>query len=274
MTTTGVDDRPVTLRRRGISIAFYSILSVTLLLMMAGMLDVFLPDGVAGRLGRNSESVCYVLLLGLWIQFGIPRLRAGSVPRWLPAVVAVVLVGAGFGLLASDFPSTVRTLNEPVIAAGVLVAYVSIRRPLPRWAAVVAALVPLAIMTLGVVLALPAAGERMQASNIAIQQAEMIVLVFLTIVALDFVDTGIIDDKSVTRRPVRLAFYAFLVATPVVVTLLGGEARVGSDFSNLVLNVLGRSHEAFIGVIVLCLYFAFGLGRTGRSSALPSGPDK
>lgn len=262
MTATASDDIRIESRRgRNLTVAFYVVLGALLLAIVTGTVAATLPTGAAGRIARNSEAVFYVLAISAWIQFGLPRAR---VRRWLPILVAAAFVALGVALIASSLPSRLRTLNEPAIAIGVMVAYTVVRRPLPRWAVFAAVLTPVLLIAVGMVIAEPAPGERMEDSNILLQQAEMLVLVLLSVLALDVIDRGILDRHARTSRAARWTFYAALVAIPLVVIALGEDARVGAEVGHMLANLLGRTHEGFLGTLILCLYFAVGLRRTGE----------
>jgi len=254
-------------RGRTVTIAFYAILGALLLAIVTGLVAASVPAGLAGRIARNSEAVFYVLAISAWIQFGLPAARAR---RWLPVVVAVAFVVIGLALIASSLPSRIRTLNEPAIAIGVMVLYTAVRRPLPRWAVIASVVTPIVLIVIGMALAEPAPGALMEDSNVLLQQAEMLVLVLLSVLALDVVDKGILDRQARTVPALRWTFYAALVAVPMIVVAVGGQARVGADVGHMVLNLLGRTHEGFLGTLLMCLYFAVGLHRTGNGK-LPLG---
>lgn len=251
-------------------------LAVWLAVLWLGWTDR-LPQAIASRIMNNSEVWCFLVLMVPWIQFVLPAVPRSRFQRWVVVfgVAATLLVG-GLLLRNSIGPRQIWTFNEPVIAAAVLVPYMSLARPLPRPVRLVALLTPIVLAVTAVILALPEPGEKMQSTNVGIQQAEMLMLVLLTVISVDFIDTGILDPKARTVRSRRLVWYTTLLALPLIVVLLGADARVGAALWNLVANVLGRSHEAFLGTLLLCLIFAVFYGRIGIRSrgrrALRGGP--
>lgn len=231
---------------------FYGGLTLLLLIIMVGVLPVLLPSGVATRVAYNSESYLFAAVLGAWIQFAIPRLPDRSRLVW-----GLVHGGAwglvGVGLLLSDLPSRIRTVNEAALALAVLVPLVTLRRPLPRfgWTA---SLVLVAITVWAVVWA---------PESWIIDQAETFGFVVLAILTFDVFDRVLLHRNSSVRPGYRRAWYAFLVLEPLTVSLLGTAARVGDGAFALALQYLGRIHESFIGVLLVAaiLHATRWLGR-------------
>ena len=115
-----------------LGIVFYGGLVAFLAGILLEIFPMFLPDGIADRIGHNSEGVLLALILALWIEHARPKL-SGSRLEWpLTLAVGVASAAAAVFLLWTDPPSRFRTLNEPFLAAAVLVPYVQIRRPLPN----------------------------------------------------------------------------------------------------------------------------------------------
>jgi hypothetical protein len=83
---------------------------------------------------------------------------------------------------------------------------------------------------------------------------------------LDLVDTAILDPGARTSPKLRGLAYAVMVAIPVTVSALGTEERQGHGI-HLWLSYIGRIHESFIGVLLVALFFAVGLRRTGTRHA-------
>ncbi|MEJ7742087.1 MAG: hypothetical protein WKF73_05765 [Nocardioidaceae bacterium] len=110
------------------------------------------PDTAAKHIGVNSEGYLAALLGALWIQFARPRLL-GSSAQWLvTAAVAVALLELGVWLYnsdVSDIPSRFKALNEALLALGLVIPYVQLRRPLPKAVPVTVVAVLLAITIFG-----------------------------------------------------------------------------------------------------------------------------
>lgn len=232
---------------------FYGGLALLMLAILTQTLTWVLPDDVARRVGFNSEGYTLALLLAAYIQLVLPRLRDAT--RWPVAMlVAGICFAAALGLYGSDLPSRFKTLNEALFALALVLPYVTLRRPLGRWPGVVSAAL-LAAVVLGVV--------TNPAESPAVLLAETFAVLVLAPLAFDVVDRGILDPAAVTSRALRLTWYAVLVAVPLVVVALGTDVRTGGGW-HAVLEYLGRTHEGVIGLLLVQLYLAVGLGRTGR----------
>jgi hypothetical protein len=258
---------PVPALRRALPLIVYAMLAALLLGTLLEVWSDVLPESVASRINRNSEGFLAALLLALWIQFVRPRLRTEAY-RW-PVTVAAAGASAAvaFLLLASDLEPRFRTLNETYFAVALLLPYIQLRRPLrSRW-------LPAALS--GGLLLVTVAANR---TGIVTELAESIGLWLLLPVGLDLVDRGILDRTAQTSRPLRVAWYAALVAVPVLFSALSpyvpddGQADVSAEVEagyTLVEEFLrygSRITEAFVCMLVLHLYFAVGLGRTGQDS--------
>jgi hypothetical protein len=214
---------------------FYGALVAVLAGILLGLWPALLPHGIAVRLGHNSEGFLLALVLASWIEFARPRLgwRATAAVAGLSAAVGVVL-------LATELPSRVRTLNEAFLAAALLIPYVQLRRPLPRWLPVVLPLAALAVMVLG---------ERTQSVT---DLAEVLGVLLLAPIALDLVDRGILDRVARPAAAWRLGWYAFLIVTPVVFSVLEYRVGVGGEAVRYAVRIT----EAFVCLLLIELYFA------------------
>ncbi|USQ80448.1 hypothetical protein NF556_01930 [Ornithinimicrobium faecis] len=232
------------------------VVSMGLLLLLAagaaGLTSEFLPPAFASKIVYNSEGYLFAAVLTPWIYF-IAR-QPGT--RWtipVSILLGLLWLTIGLGLLNSSLLGSVKTLNEPAIALGILLPYLTLRRPLARW--VPSALVCAILITvgLGMFRARPVPGVSMDSDNWVIYLGEGIFLVLLSVVALDLVERWMLDPSAARLHLVRRAlFYAVLVLTPIVVSALGRSARVGDQWSSMSLNYLGRVHEAFVGILLVC----------------------
>jgi hypothetical protein len=91
--------------------------------------------------------------------------------------------------------------------------------------------------------------------------AEMLAMLVLVPVGLDLVDRAILDPRARTSSAVRWAWYAFLLAAPIVISVVfaGGLSGAAGDAA----TYLNRVQEAWLGVLLVELYFAVGHGRVG-----------
>jgi len=249
-------------RRTVVMVAFYLGLSALIALIMADVLRDLIPAGIAARVGYNSEGYAAALLLGLWIQFVRPRL-AGHAWQW-PVTLAAGAAFAVVGLLLydSDLPSRVKTLNETLLALALVIPYVQVRRPLPP---------RLAVGLSAAVLAVVIAFNR---TEYVTTFAEGLGLLLLVPLAFDVVDRGILQPDQPTSRRLRYGWYALLVLLPITSSLL----YHGQVFGGLVGEAIRyevRLQESFICIVLLHLYFAIGLGRTGpEAGPAPQAPPR
>ena len=243
-------------RRTVLLVAFYAAVAAVLLGILTQVLPLFLPDAVAGRIGHNSEGLLLALILAAWIQFVRPRV-AGTDREWLVTSLAAGLcLALGLFLILTDLPSRFRTLNEPLLAAALLLPYVQVRRPLPGRTALWLAMGVLAVTVV------------FNRTAIITDLAEMLAALILVPLALDVFDRGILDPESETSRPTRYGWYAFLVLAPIVFSVL--EYQVGFDgLLGEALRYSVRIAEVFITLLLVELYAAAMRSRTVRLQ--PSG---
>ncbi len=233
-----------------LAVVFYAAMLLLILTVLFAPAALQLAGPIAARLARNSEGLTLAVLLAAWIQYARPRL-ADSPWRW-PVTFAVaggLLVTAAL-LLQSDLPSRFRTLNETCVAAGVLFACTQIRRVGARLAAGFSLLVLVTIVV----------GNQ---TSMVTDQAESLAMLVLMPIGLFVVDRGILDPQASTSAVLRYGWYAFLVLAPVVFTVLEYGIGVGGPAGEATRYAV-RTTEAFVSVLLLELYFAVAIGRTGR----------
>jgi hypothetical protein len=238
-------------RRTVATVVFYLGLGALMVAVLTGVLQDLMPAGIAARVGYNSEGYLAALLLGLWIQVVRPRL-AGHGWQWpVTLAVGVALAVIALLLFASDLPSRFKTLNETLLGLALVVPYVQVRRPLPP---------RLAVCLSAAVLAVMVAFNR---TEYVTTFAEGLGLLLLVPLAFDVVDRGILEPDRRTSPRLRYGWYALLVLMPVTSSLL----YHGQVFGGLVgegIRYQVRLHESFVGMLLVQLYLAVGLGRTGR----------
>ena len=238
-------------RRSALTVAFYAVVGATLAAILLRLFPLLLPDAVASRIAHNSEGLLLALVIAAWIQFVRPRL-AGTRREWpVTLLVGAVLLAAGIALLLTDLPSRFRTLNEPLLAAALLVPYLQVRRPLPPRVA--------GLLT-AVVLAGVVAFNR---TAIITDLAEMLAALVLVPIAFDLVDRGILDARARTSGALRAGWYAVLVLAPIAFSVvqyqIGVDGLLGEAFRYAV-----RIAEIFICLLLVEVFFTVVLGRTGR----------
>lgn len=246
----------MTKRDRLLTVAYYSVLLVLQVLAITGRLDEVLPDALALKIGKDSEALLLALGLPAWVQFVRPRLT-GRRSEWPVTAVAVALLLAlaGWLYVTPPVPGNVETLNEPLFALAALVPYVQLRRPLPR---------PLVLgLSGGVLLLVLTASGTTLVTNLA----EMLAMLVLVPLGLDVVDRAVLDPAA-PRMPaaVRWGWYVALLAVPMTISLLLAGEFTGTAGDAVRYAV--RVQEAWVGLLLLQLYFAVGHRRLGtpRSS--------
>ncbi|WP_298886971.1 hypothetical protein [uncultured Serinicoccus sp.] len=238
-----------------VSWVFYGGLSLCLLAIVLGLPAQVLPEAIASTFAYNSEGYFFALLLGAWIHFALPRLPRGSHRLMVASGVGLAFAVLGWWMLSTEgLRSSIATLNEPALALAVLVPYVTLSRPLARWAPVGVSVVVLITVALGLWAGDPQPGVQLESVNWVISMAEMMALVFLAPIVLDLTCPWILDRSERGRSGV-LPTLLGLALVPVIVSGLGQEARAGDSVLPLMLNYLGRSHEAFVGFLLLVAYF-------------------
>ena len=234
---------------------FLAGLGVLLVCILLALLPRLLPGGLASKVAFNSEGYLLALALAAWVQFVRPRLH-GRRSEWpVTAAVAAGSLVVGVALFNSDLTSRVKTLNETFIALSLILLYVQARRRPAPSVALVSSLVVLAIVVFG------------NRTEIVTQLAESLGMLLLVPVAFDVVDRGILDPRAPTSSARRYTWYALLVVMPSTFSLLWH----GFDLTGLGYEITRydiRMHEAFVGVLLVELYFAVGLGRTGTSDGV------
>lgn len=245
-------------RERTLSLLFYGGLALLLTLIMTKQLPNILPKSLARPIGYDSEGFFLALVLAAWIQFGCWRLSGRRL--WSNALIlATVFAGIGVFLIATDLPSSVKTLNEASLALAVLIPFVALQRPLGRW--------PLAASLC--VTAAVAVGAGLWPDSLVVNLAETMVALIIAPWAFDLYDRGILDREARASMRLRLLGYGLLIAIPTVVVMLGTARRTQGGVFNDVLHYLGRSQESFVGILLVTVFLAIGLGARGRAQGSP-----
>lgn len=235
--------------RTALSAVFYVALAVVMAACVVPFVSV-LPHSLATRVAHNSEGYVIALVLIPWIQFVRPRLAARRAEWPVTVAVGLLCIAIGILLIATGLPSRIRTLNEGFIAAGLLVPYVQLRRPVPR-----------ALPVVGAVLAVLIAVVFDHNSAIT-DLAEVWGALVLIPLALDVVDRGILDPAARTSVVARYGWYAALVVVPLVCAVLDFGMHVTGVLYQVV-HYVGRANEDFVAAVLISLALAVILGRTG-----------
>ena len=233
---------------RHLPAGYYALLVVVLLLDVTGTVHSVLPHLLSKHLAEDSEGLLLALVLPAWIQYARPRLLHRR-EQW-PATGAAAAVCLAVGLWlyggGSGVSGKVVTLNESFLALAVLLPYVQLRRPRSP---------ALALGLSGGVLLVVLVASR---AALVTDLAECLAMLVLVPIGLDVVDRGILDPSARTAEASRWCWYAFLLLAPACISVL--TQAVGGE----VLRYAVRVQEAFVGLLLLELYLAVGLHRTGR----------
>ena len=242
-------------------------LGVAMSVLLIGSVTGWITNGVPGSLGAraadNSEAYVIVLVLASWIQFVRPRISGTPVAWPLTAVVAGVCFAIGYFLWdigTINGGTHITTLNEGFFDLALLLPYVMLRRPLPRRVPWVISIGTLVLTVL------------LYKDPTVVDLAEVIGCIVLMPIALDVVDAGILDPDARTVPTLRYAWYGFLVLVPLAFAGIRSHQPVvpAGGFAEAI-RYLVRPNEDFIATLVICVYFAVLLGRTGASARQRTG---
>lgn len=243
-------------QRRLLRWTFYGGLTLLLLLIVTALLPQILPPGLARRVAYNSEGYLFAVVLAAWLQFGMPRLSDQARMRWALALGVLWLL-IGIGLVLSDLPSRIRTLNESALALAFLIPYVTLPRPLPRWT----------LLSVPAMIAMVVWGVTQDPQGWIVDQAETFGFLILAVLTFDLIDRTLLEPRRMTRSWALWAWYGFMVIEPVIVSALGTEMRGDTGAMAQTLQWLGRIHESFVGVLLVALVLRLSPVRRGVPTA-------
>jgi uncharacterized membrane protein len=222
---------------RAWSVAYFAVTSLVLLALVTKAQTKVLPEGLATRVGHNSEVFALAILVTAAI---LARRRIPPAPAWVHVAVAVGLAAVGVFIFYAGMPVTVKTLNEPVFAGAALWLYVLPRRPIPKvWLISVALIVVVAV------------GYN---TSLITLQAENLVALILAPLVLDVTDRRLLDPSAPDLPALRWAMIVLLILVPVVlIAFLKSEPLPGvaADFA----KYCSRATEAFWGLALVDLFF-------------------
>lgn len=239
------------LRPRLLATAFWAGLGLLAVLAVTGLLDEVFPRELAKDLAEDSEALPVALGLAAWVQLVRPRLRGSRTPWRTTGLVAAGCGALGVWLYATGpVPGEVETLCEPLLALALLVPYVQAHRPLPR-----RLVLGLPVAVLLVVLA--ASG-----SALVDELAEVPLLVVLVALGLDVVDREVLEPAVRTPWRRRAGWWAFLLVTPVLLSVVLRDALPGPAGDAVTWVVRGQ--EAWVGALLLQVHL--GLAAAARQA--------
>ena len=240
-----------------VSAAYYGAVTVVLTSLVLKLQSHVLPAGVATQVGHNSEVFALALGLPATVQFARPWWRRASNPWPRAFVLAALWVAAAAAIYYLDTPSTVRTLNEPLLALGVLTLYLVPERPARGlWLVAV-------VTVLVVVVGFDTAFVR--------QQAECLVAVALVSMTVDVTDRRVLQPASPASPALAGAWYFLLLLWPALMLALN-DHRMGGVLGSAV-NYQARGAEAFWGTLVACLFLRL-LGAIGGLTGVSQRPSR
>lgn len=248
------------LPRRGgslpLALAFYAALTMALVVLALELQQDVLPQGIATRVGRNSEALLFALLVAVAVDATPPGPRTARTRALLLGAAGLLLV-LGFLLGRSALPGTVATLNEAMIGGGLICAYLVPSRP---WRG---APWTMAVTLLFIVLLFD--------SDLVLNQAESLVPFLLAPVALDGVERSTLRPTEPDRPLLRLAWMAFLTFTLLAAMAAAPWARESLDDAlTLGVDYVQRAAEACWGWLALHTYFWISRHWVSRSVTGPA----
>ena len=218
----------------------YVVLATLLLLCVTGLMREVVPGKVGVTLSRNSEAYLTLLAVCVWIDVVRPRLRVHARQWAITVCVAVALFAAGLALRQAPWPPRVVTLNEALIGIAVLVVYLQLQRPIPRWA--------FAVPALGILV--PLIGWD---NAFTTDMAEAFGALVLIPLIVDVIDPRLLDGGPPTVLR-NVAWMVGLLVFVVVIHLVSDGPRGG-----LVTGVtyyVQRSTEMFVAAAAMLGYYA------------------
>lgn len=234
------------------SIIFYALVAIALLVLVTKTQQQFLPGGLARQVGHNSEALLFAGLVAAELQ--TLRLLTTRSARWgFIALGAVLLVAGGFLLQGSDLAPTLVTLNEPMIGAGLVLAYLAVPHPF-RLAPLASALILATVVVFF-------------DTEMVLDQAESLVPFMLAPLALDVFDRTLTRPDLPDTPGLRLIWMATLVVLVLGSMAIAPWAR--EDLSNglrLGIDYSQRAAEAYWGWLLIHFYFGYWLADRWRTS--------
>lgn len=227
---------------------YYLLLSAGLVILMSRAQAHVLPAGLASQIGHNSEALLFALLVSASVEFVLPWGRRVGQPWVISAAGAVLLWVGAWLLLQTGWTSSVVTLNEPIIGAGLVLLYITIPRPFRLWPAVFLATAAFIVIFFD--------------TAFVLDQAESLVPFLIAPLALDVFDRCLLDPSQRDRPQLRLTWIGILFAVGISFMLLAPSARddLGSSL-NLAIDYGQRASEAYWGWILVHAYLGFLVGR-------------
>lgn len=247
--------RPVKSMTRGRSEAsgvvwvmgFVVVWTVALLIIVLDRTSQLLPGALATQVAHNSEAFTLAILLSLALWL----VQTGRLPLGRALLGGAALLVLGIWVQSLDDLPRVKTLNEPILAAAVLLPYLALRRrPAGMW--LVSVLVAAVIIVF-------------HGTDLVRLQAETLVALMLAPIGFDLVDKGILRARYPLRTAVGLVWLAVLALGPFALMFLRSH-DLGA-FGDATVLYLARGNEAFWGLLFVHLLVAWVLPtvRVGRS---------
>lgn len=225
-------------------IGAYLLVTVALLVLVTKVHAQVLPSGLAGQIGHNSESLLFALLVCASIEFVRPWASSIGRPWVITVAGALALWAIAWALLQTGWTSSVVTLNEPIVAAGFLLLYITIPRPFRLWPVAFAVILAFIVIFFD--------------TAFVLDQAESLVPFLIAPIALDAVDRTILEPDQPDRNGLRIVWIGALLVIGLGFMALAPGARedLGSGL-NLAIDYGHRASEAYWGWILVHVHFAY-----------------
>ncbi|NYG60272.1 hypothetical protein BJ980_003195 [Nocardioides daedukensis] len=229
--------------------AFLVVCAVVLAGLVTKLQQEFLPSALSTQVGHNSEVWALVLALGTGM-FMLERTEATGTSRIPVLLVCLACLGLAAAVYWLGTPPTVKTLNEPLLGAGLLIGYLCLPRPLPR-------AVPWLIT--GIVAGVIVVWSQV---TFVFLQAESMTALLVAPLAFDVMTSPARRTPKASAGRVT-AWLSLLILLPAL-ALASGDLRTEGGFAPDLVDYLARGAEGFWGVALLQLYVVL---RRARSSA-------
>lgn len=236
--------------RSGRQAVFFGATTIALLVLVTHVHELVLPASIATQIGHNSEALLFALLIAATVHLRRRLLGQGKSPRPVLISLAIVMSIGGILLQRADaWPTSVVTLNEPVLGAGLVTAYLCLPRSPMRGALVSVAVVIFIVVFFQ--------------TDFVLDQAESLVPLALAPLALDVFDRRILSPDLPDRPGLRVGWMTFLVLMAVVSMIAARWARGDLDNAfRLGIDYSQRAAEAYWGWLIIHAYFSYWLPGT------------
>ena len=234
--------------------AYWLMTAVALaIVVQGGLLPLLLPDRLAHQVGNAGEGLAMAAILVVIVQVVRPW-AVGTGHRYLSVVpLAALCLGLAAVLLFVELPPSVATFSEPFTAGAMLLFLLLV--PRPTTATLLVTPLMFLVLTFG------------HQVDLVFRQTEAFVLVMLAPLLFDVVDRSILDPDAPPRRVLTAVWCVVLATVWLPLWLAATSVRPEIEgFAENAIDLAHRGSEAYWGLLVTTVYFAYWLGSDWRTS--------